>query len=324
MILSTNIISENEKKVNRDIITKWTIKKDFALQLSEQLFRAGLKKRAYAIKYCGTELTMKKCEVCGKMEIQHTNLCRDKLCPVCSWRLAMKRFRRMSLILDNIASAYPEANFAFVTLTVKNCKMDKLSETLQEMSNGWNRLMSRKMMKSIVDGSAKSVEITYNEETREAHPHYHIILMSIYGNAKIAGEYLKKEWLNAVRLKTSKEAQNSQVISFKSEETHQKGDMLGAVLETFKYTQKTSDLLSMTVKDLRTYAEQVAGKRMISFTGMFKEYAKYMEYEDKADDEEWEFFVSKKECDCCGSDKIIKVLYKWSFADCKYTPQELL
>jgi plasmid rolling circle replication initiator protein Rep len=88
----------------------------------------------------------------------------------------------------------PTLKFLFLTLTVPNVDLDKLSETLKHITQSWRRLMNRKRVSRVIKGYHRAIEITYNAERQDYHPHMHIILA--VNSRYFAEDYINHEdWL---------------------------------------------------------------------------------------------------------------------------------
>lgn len=289
-------------------LSKWEEKKIESLKMARKMMRAGYLKRGLRMEQCSQVMSFSKCEDCDNSQIHHASLCRDKLCPICKWRLATKRYLAMSEILRIASSEYPEAIYQFVTLTVPNCDVDCLSATLKTMSTQWNKLLQRVNGKRSA-GWARSLEITYNAKTKQLHPHYHCIFM--YGTqteADLYGQGVVADWVE-LNEGASFKAQSLQQIAKKDLD----GDISSVALEVFKYSTKDEDLENMPLAVFREFVTQIGGKRMVSFGGWLKECKRLVDVDmETATDEEG--------CSCrfCGSKRLHDVLCEWSGIDTQY------
>lgn len=294
--------SEETKKLSE----KWNEKKKNSLRMARKLEAAGLLGRAERMRDCADIVQTAYCRDCGGFHVKRANLCRDRLCPVCSWRLALQRFGEMRRILTAIGQAYPELSYSLVTVTVKNCEPQALAETLTKMAKAWNRVMQRKCCKESAAGFARSVEITYNAERNEMHPHYHI-LAAWYKDDSSDFLAAWRESAQKSGLVCNWKAQNAEKIITKSGDD---SELLKAVLETYKYNIKGSDLLTMPTYVFKDVAMQFSSKKLISFTGIFKEYAKLCDI--NVDDVE---NGTTLQCSDCLSENVEKIVYKWAFGE---------
>ncbi len=77
--------------------------------------------------------------------------------------------------MPRLAAEHPKARWIFLTLTVKNCQISELRDTLKHMNASWQRLKDRKEFKP-VSGWIRSTEVTRGKDGT-AHPHFHALLM---------------------------------------------------------------------------------------------------------------------------------------------------
>lgn len=290
--------------------TKWRLKKAQAQRIAAVLISIGQKSRGYRMQSCANYIVAQECKECGSLHVVGTKLCRDRMCPICAWRLSMRRFAAMYTILDGLITAYPESRWSFLTLTVKNCLPQQLSSTLDEMSRQWNSIASSKKFKERYVGWAKSLEITYNKETKTLHPHYHVILQTHEGMKP--NDYVIHRWLDGCKLTTNRAAQDIQDI--RSKDITQ--DIpVSAILECYKYAIKTSEIEEMPLAIFKLTDKALKNRRLVSFGGLIKEYAKLCEIKqlDTANEEdEAEAATMINKCVHCGSQKLIELTAEWS------------
>lgn len=293
----------------------WERKKMAAKEMSLKLARLGkeFRGRSERMRVCADVVQTRICASCGTPHVVHTNLCRDRVCPVCTWRLSVKRFMTMYQIVDGLRVAYPEAPWQFVTLTVENCTPEDLTAVIDEMGRTWNNITTSAKFRKKIIGWAKSLEITYNKKTGTLHPHFHILTMWQEAEGD-PDEYVIDRWLGGVHRKANRKAQNAQIIKEKVWQDQEDEELMGAVLETYKYSVKSSDLEEMPLGVFRQVLKTLAGRRLVSFGGVIKEYAKAMEADDLNDapesDEEIE--ASTEKCVHCGSRQFLSVIGAWS------------
>lgn len=308
------------------------MKKELNIQMADKLNNVGLTKRAERMSECSKEITIKLCPECGRYEITKAKLCRDRLCPVCSWRLSLKRYSEMMNVSKDIITEYPNNQWSFMSLTVQNCAPDKLDYVLNKMSEAFNRMRQRKIYKEDILGWARTVEVTFNKEDNTLHPHYHVLLIwNKNVNVLHQGARLLNHWVASVKdLIVSIKAQNIEDIYNKDKADYDvKGeekadiDVTKAVLESFKYTQKASQALYMPTSIFYQYAQNIARKRTVSYGGLIKKQMKKLHYNINDDMPETveDMFICKN----CGSTSLSEALYKWSFAERSYllSPQNI-
>lgn len=191
--------------------------------------------------------------------------------------------------IPKVIEDYPKSRFIFLTLTVKNCPLDELRETLAWMHKSWAKLTKRKEF-ALVQGWLRSVEITRASDDM-AHPHYHALIMVKPSYFK-GTEYIKQSqwteaWQSCLGVEYTPIVDVRAVRPGKGEKGA-KGEvlMLSAICETLKYSVKPAECLEqkpgqrMTNQDwLVELTNQLANTRAIATGGVLKEYLRALENE---------------------------------------------
>lgn len=227
------------------------------------------------------------------LKLQAAKFCRVRLCPVCQDRRSMMWRGKAFKILPKVLEDFPKARFIFLTLTVKNCPLPELRETLDKMHKAWMRLTKRKEFAAI-DGWIKSVEVTRGHDDT-AHPHYHCLLMvkSSYftGDRYVSQERWSEAWKNSLRIEYNPIVDVRAVKPKKgTPEDEQQLAVMAAIVETIKYTSKPSDVLqedklssvaaiASNQEWLLGLTEQLHKTRAIATGGVLKQYLKLLEDE---------------------------------------------
>ena len=149
-------------------ISKWDMHKNQAIRMSERLCAAGAAAgrkdiwlRGDIMKDCSQRIEYTYCPDCGSMHLRRTNLCRDRLCPLCAWRLSLQRIGDMLQVIDYMTQQRgAQLSAAMLTLTVKNCQAKELGATIGQMLKAWDRLIKRRKVAKWVSGYARSIEVT--------------------------------------------------------------------------------------------------------------------------------------------------------------------
>lgn len=278
--------------------------------------------RGQRMEQCASTIHYYKCPCCGKYEITNMERCRDKMCPLCNWVLARQRLINMVDIFNEIDKKEQKYDFYFLTLTIKNVYPKDIREAMQTMSRAWDKMLKRKAAKENLKGWARATEITYNKITRTVHPHYHVILMYEKGTRDILdGSWFKPSWKETLNIGYDP------VIDFRpirpkadnkessTEDEKEQARIYGAVLETFKYSLKSSDLLDMTQSDFNQLCAGINNKRMVSFGGIIKETKKALGIKDEEESEEAET-IENKICSCGA--QMLEASATWALASSGY------
>src|SRR5699024_11933496 len=86
--------------------------------------------------------------------------------------------------------------FIFLTLTAPNVPADELNDEIKHYNQSFQRLMQRKEVKQIVKGYARKLEMTYNEERDDYHPHFHVLSAVKKSYINQATQYISRDrWL---------------------------------------------------------------------------------------------------------------------------------
>lgn len=171
--------------------------------------------------------------------------CQFRHCPVCAWRRSQMWKARFFEAMEKAPETVPElgtAAWLLLTLTVRNCEITDLRETLTSMGKAWNRMTARKSSPMAgVGGWIRSVEITRADDGK-AHPHFHVLLAvppSYFGKRYVPKAKWCEAWRDAARL------DYDPVVDIRRIKA--RGDnapIAVAAAEVLKYTTKSADLLA--------------------------------------------------------------------------------
>lgn len=207
------------------------------------------------------------------LRLRKANFCRVRNCPVCQWRRSLMWKARFYQAMPTL-TAQAKARWVFLTLTVRNCEVKDLRETLRAMSNAWRRLTLRKEFGQVL-GWVRTTEVTRGADG-SAHPHYHVLAMvspSYFGKHYLTRDDWAKAWQGAMRLdylpvvdvKAVRDKRTGKTATNVDPET-----LKGAVSETLKYAIKPSDMQS----DVTWFFEltrQIHRMRFIASGGLLKD-----------------------------------------------------
>jgi plasmid rolling circle replication initiator protein Rep len=223
-----------------------------------------------------------------KLKLRSAFFCRVRTCPVCQWRRSLVWRAKAFQFLPKVVETYPKHRFIYLTLTVKNCSIGDLRTTLTTMNKAWAKLILRKKWPAV--GWIRSVEVTRGQDD-SAHPHFHCLLMVESGY--FAGKnYLSQAswtelWKDVMKIDYKPMVYVQAVKPKKNGDQ----DMLGAILETFKYSIKPSDLIGDNEKQIKEndrewlieLTTQLHKTRAVATGGILKEYLKDLENDEPVD-----------------------------------------
>lgn len=171
-----------------------------------------------------------------RLKLDAAKFCRVRHCPVCQWRRSLMWKARAYRALPNVVRDYPNYRWLFLTLTVKNCQIEELRETLVWMNKAWQRLSQLKSFPAV--GFIRSMEVTRGQDG-SAHPHFHCLLLVRPGY--FGKNYLKQsEWVEM--WKSSLRVDYKPVLHIVPVKQGQQPMQL--VPEILKYCVKESDLVA--------------------------------------------------------------------------------
>ena len=240
-------------------------------------------RKAERLRDCANFLTF-TLKTDGSKKLRTMNSCRVRLCPLCAWRRSLKVHAHTVQILDAMDGEYA---FIFLTLTVRNCEADELSETIDEMMAAWQRLTQRKDVKKVLKGWYRGLEVTHNvdhksENYNTYHPHFHTLLCVNKSYFK-SRDYLSKDawmklWMESARLDYEPIIDVRKVSGTTSQ----------AVAEAAKYTVKDGDYIlpedwELTVDTVRVLDAALDNRRLVAYGGLMKELHKKLNLDDEVD-----------------------------------------
>ena len=218
-----------------------------------------------------------------RLKLRDARFCRVRHCPVCQWRRSMMWRAKFFKALPAVQDKYPTGRWLFLTLTVRNCALTDLRQTLQSMNAAWQRLIQRKGFPAL--GFIKSVEVTRGKD-RSAHPHFHCLLL-------VPAGYFSRGFISQAKWtelwKSCLKADYNPVIDVRAVKDKSpalnatldtgNGALMKAICETLKYTVKESDLIA-DPDWLQELTRQLHKTRAIAIGGVLKEFLSDEDPED--------------------------------------------
>ena len=221
------------------------------------------------------------------LRLREAHFCRVRHCPVCQWRRSLMWQARFYQSLPAIQQAHPKARWLFLTLTVRNCPVGQLGETLTAMNAAWQRLIKRKEFRPVL-GWVRTTEVTRGRDG-SAHPHFHALLM--VPPSMLSGvNYVKQArwvelWQEAMRLDYAPVVDVRAVKSKAPKEGQTEAEaaaaaLQNAVAETLKYSVKPSDMTDDPAWFLEM-TKQVHKRRFVATGGALKDVLRVEEETDE-------------------------------------------
>lgn len=260
--------------------------------LSASYHRIGYFGKSERVLHCGDFLNFaheinELGEISEKGKLHFANFCKDRLCPMCSWRRSYKIFGQVSQIMEVIGTKY---KFLFLTLTVPNVSRSELNSEIDHLMSSWNRFTGYKDIKIILKGYFRALEITYNKETNTFHPHFHVVLAVPLSYGKKNDLYLKRDEFLSLWQRATRDKSITQVDirvckdKYSVDELKAQSRLSSAVAEVAKYAVKSSDYLledeQLTDELVYTFSNALNHRRLTQFGGIFKEVFKKLRLDD--------------------------------------------
>jgi plasmid rolling circle replication initiator protein Rep len=249
-------------------VRNWRDRKRSSVRLSQKYEELDLKKLSRKVYLCSELLVFKKFQD-ESLKLKKAWFCKNNLCPLCSWRRAMKYREQLRTILKESLKR-KKGTFLFLTLTQKNVFAEDLAAELDLIHKSFRKLTRRAFFKKSVIGFVRATEITYNEKEGTYHPHIHVLLFvsSSYFKSSTGLYKTQKEWVKLWR--DSLKIDYDPSVNIKKVKTED-NNLIKSVLEVSKYTVKPLDYDKTDSEVIETLYFSMFNKRLISFGGLFKE-----------------------------------------------------
>lgn len=268
------LVDKNSKGKERD----WRNRKIASLKLSE-VFQSLEYKDSFIerVSSCAEALRFHK-QPDGRLKLYQAYFCKNKLCQMCNWRRSMKYSYQTSKIVNEAIKQVPKGRFLFLTLTIKNVLGSDLNGALTQLTKSFDRLFKRKKVQKNLLGYLRSIEVTYNEEKKDYHPHIHVLLFVKSSYFKNSDNYLsQEEW--SVLWKQSLKVDYTPMVDIRLVKDRGKG-LHGAILETAKYPTKPFKLSLENAQVVDDLYNGLYRKRQLGYGGLFKEIKKKLVLDD--------------------------------------------
>lgn len=278
-------------KTQAEIDERYHPKKERSLYLADLYDSLLMHDRADRVRGCGTYLEFHISTESSKLS--YANFCKDRLCPMCTFRRSLKTFHEVSRCLDFLEPR--NYKYLFLTLTLKNCSSEDLIKTIDLLNSAKRKLFSRAKIKKFLQGAFCALEITYNRKTCTWHPHLHCLLAvsSSYG----VSTYLNRSewcqiWAKCADLDYFPQVDIRRVKSDDSDLVRNLDDLhdVGlkkAVREVGKYTVKDSQYLTGSADLDRSLVSTLSAalykRKLVSFSGCFVEARDQLKLDDPVD-----------------------------------------
>lgn len=282
----------------------WTDRKQSSQLLAESFERLGDPK-ALRVRHCAEWLTFSVCPAGHEKRI-HANLCKARLCPLCSWNRSRKLFSQLKAVLHLAVDRRP-IRFLFLTLTARNVPSFELSSQIDHLFQAWHRFSRRKWFRTIALGWFRVLECTYNLQDGTYHPHFHVLLVVI--PSYFSKRYVRQDlwvyyWQDALR------TSYKPIVDVRAVKKTKNRSLDGVAAEVGKYAVKSTDYLipgrpEETDRIVQALDRAMKGRRLATYGGWLRE----LHREIRESDNKRSFDACK--CSICQSD-MLREVYQWS------------
>jgi plasmid rolling circle replication initiator protein Rep len=274
-------------------------------RLGEQMDSAAMRKRADRVERCAEFITAKMCEACGKITRMRSTWCDDRFCPMCSERKSRAIAAQAMQVVPRLEGAP-----LLLTLTVRNVPGDQLDATIDGVQAAWRRMRKLKDTERGMLSWARTLEITYNEQRDDYHPHIHVIVYAAderMNKASFWGEI----WRDAVK------ADYDPIIDVRPIEGAG-GAIAGAVAEVSKYVTKVGKVLDLpdaiAEQVVWTLANALHRRRLRAYGGEWARIRREMKMADEnaMTDDQVDALVDQVEGIVCCDHDMVDIIMRWT------------
>ncbi len=302
----------NDKKVQDELVDvsgsgrvrAWRDKK-IKNEIVAEVYRDVDEKKSVRLKRCATFLQF-ALGALGEKRLKSANFCRVRLCPMCTWRRSLKIYSQVSKIMQSFRDE-DNYEYLFLTLTVKNCVGDGLSELLDGLFCAWKKFVKFKVFRDSVRGWYRGLEVTHNLSMNTYHPHFHCVLV-VDSSYFMGRNYLSQAkwtsmWKKALGVEYTPIVNIKKTYDVKAK----------SIAEMAKYTVKDTDYIKpwdweLTVEIVRVLDKALNHRRLVAFGGVFKEWHKKLNLDDAVDGDLVHVDSESSEID----ENVLILSYKWN------------
>ena len=284
------------------MLNKYNYKKPKNQVLAKMVDKHVSEKTAERIEECNNFMAfITNCD-CTKGKQVAGNSCKNRFCPICTYRLSKKDALKIHIIMKYLEDKH-DTKYIMATFTAPNVKGNELQSEISRYGRAFKNLEKRKEVSKVNKGFIRKLEVTYNKEETITydmwhglkgkkpmgeyyerkglrigddnpnydtyHVHYHVIF-AVNKSYFTSKNYIKhEEWLRLWR-----EAMDDESITQVDIRRIKRGqDKNGDINEIAKYAAKDSDyLINQEVFDV--FYKSLKGRQIITYNKLFKEAVK--------------------------------------------------
>ena len=231
----------------------------------------------------------------GEPLLKGARVCNRRLCPFCEWRRTRVWRARLLKGLGAFQVDHPKHSGVFLTLTVRNCAVHELRDTVRHLHESLKRLTKTVawptehwMRRTEVTASVahpSSSALTLGASTEEPlplgggriqslHPHIHCLLLvrpSYWSRDYISQLRWQQEWQMAARLDYPPVVDVRRAKAKPGNESPDEIAPISAVVEAAKYATKATDLIGLG-DALPAFHHEMRGLRLYGISKSLQRY----------------------------------------------------
>jgi hypothetical protein len=205
------------------------------------------------------------------------------------------------------------ARLALLTLTQRNVTAVDLGNELDALLAALKSIRHAAWSRDYLIGSARNIEVTYNAAARTFHPHVHmIVILSADAPEEMSdARYWRDLWRRLMHL------DYDPICDIRPIE-----DQEGAVCEVSKYCIKPSSIFGLSLDQalldqvVSTLNSVLAGRRLVSYTGIWRKARQILKQRDP--DEDLEHEDTQSVCGCGAA--LMDAVLRWDGLEYRIEP----
>lgn len=221
-----------------------------------------------------------------KKILKSARFCKHRFCAMCQYRksrkVSLETISRIEQMRENIRGL----RAILLTLTVPNCAIKDLNETVKKMSKAFDNFMKRKNIKKVCLGYVRALEL-FGDHTKvgEAHPHYHILFLvkhSYFGSRDyLTQKDFSKLWTDCykspVNLVVDVRKIKAKKVKVNDEKSVERDAFTSSILEVCKYSLKASSISAQSDDDIKELLKQTSHIRSYAISESILQYKPKLE-----------------------------------------------
>ena len=277
-------------QVNDDLFGKFSRHRQYNSPISRELCKdTGTRDIGQKIANCALTLkadVLVHPDMRPEVNLKAARVCNTRLCPFCEWRRTRVWRARLTEGLGRLYQDQPKLRGVFLTLTVKNPRLEDLGETLVDMNRAWDRMTKRAFFPTPYWFRRTEVTVSSSPGCNHftAHPHFHVLMLvkpSYFSHGYIKQTEWQKQWMSAARLNYAPIVDVRAAKGSCSSGSTSESESKAAVLEAAKYAAKATSLMELgpAITELHW---QLRNRRLYAMSSQLR---KYIKSGDVTDDE---------------------------------------